>query len=375
MNHVVVGIIGGTGLGEALGTLGQGEVREVETPFGRPSGPITLTEVAGVPVALLSRHGPGHLLNPPQVPYRANIYALKTLGVTHVIASGAVGSLREEIAPKRPGHPRPGDRQDLPPPRHVLRRPGRARRVRRARSAAAAQRCWPRRSAGFPSPVRIHQGGTYVCMEGPQFSTRAESELHRRWGGDLIGMTVMPEAKLAREAEICYALVALPTDYDCWRPHPAKLDQAKLLEEIIGNLKVATQNAIELIRRSMPARGGAGREALPCQSALALAIWSDKSKLTPETRQRLKPLLGKYLGSRPRAATAGGPARAQPDGAASAFQASSRTLRGQSMAASSSAVTHRTASNSSQAWTARVATSATKAKFMWSPFEPARCSS
>jgi 5'-methylthioadenosine phosphorylase len=133
-------------------------------------------------------------------------------------------------------------------------------------------------------------------MEGPQFSTRAESELHRSWGASLIGMTVMPEAKLAREAELCYALVALPTDYDCWRPHPTILDQARLIEEILGNVKAATQNAVELIRRSMPHVAALAEKPCSCQSALSLAIWSDRSKLTPETRQRLKPLLEKYLG-------------------------------------------------------------------------------
>ena len=202
MGRAVVGIIGGTGLGEALGALGTGEVRHVETPFGRPSGPITLTEVEGHPVALLSRHGPGHLLNPSTVPYRANIWALKSLGVTHVLASGAVGSLREEVAPRH-----------LVIPDQVI-----DRTFRRASTffddlavhvELAAPFCTNLRNllvkAGAGFPARVHQGGTYVCMEGPQFSTRAESELHRSWGASLIGMTVMPEAKLAREAELCYA--------------------------------------------------------------------------------------------------------------------------------------------------------------------------
>ncbi len=293
MSRVVVGIIGGTGLGEALGTLGQGEVREVETPFGRPSGPITLTEVGGVPVALLSRHGEGHLLNPSQVPYRANIFALKSLGVTHVIASGAVGSLREEVAPRH-----------LVIPDQVIdktfRRAGTFFDDLAVHVELATPFCGSLRNAlvkgGAGFPVRIHQGGTYVCMEGPQFSTRAESELHRSWGASLIGMTVMPEAKLAREAELCYALVALPTDYDCWRPHPANLDQGKLIEEILGNIKTATQNALELVRRSMPHVAALAEKSCACQSALALGIWSDKSRLSEETRTRLKPLLGKYLG-------------------------------------------------------------------------------
>jgi 5'-methylthioadenosine phosphorylase len=293
MGRVVVGIIGGTGLGEALGTLGGGEVREIETPFGRPSGPITLARVDGNPVALLSRHGDGHVRNPSQVPYRANIWALKSLGVTHILASGAVGSLREEVAPRH-----------LVIPDQVI-----DRTFRRAGTffddlavhvELASPFCTNLRNvlvkAGTGFPTRIHQGGTYVCMEGPQFSTRAESELHRSWGASLIGMTVMPEAKLAREAEICYALVALPTDYDCWKPHPASLDQAKLIEEILANVKAATQNAIELVRRAIPKIFENGEKPCPCQSALALAIWTDKARIPAEARERLKPILGKYLG-------------------------------------------------------------------------------
>jgi 5'-methylthioadenosine phosphorylase len=293
MGRVVVGIIGGTGLGEALGALGQGEERHVETPFGSPSGPITLTDVGGVPVALLARHGEGHLLNPSQVPYRANVYALKSLGVTHVLASGAVGSLREEVAPRH-----------LVIPDQVIdrtfRRPSTFFDDLAVHVELAAPFCGSLRNAlvkgGAGFPTRIHQGGTYVCMEGPQFSTRAESELHRSWGASLIGMTVMPEAKLAREAELCYALVALPTDYDCWKPHHASLDQSKVIEEILGNVKTATQSAIELIRRSIPHVAALGEKACTCQSSLALGIWSDRSRIPAETRERLRPILGKYLG-------------------------------------------------------------------------------
>jgi 5'-methylthioadenosine phosphorylase len=293
MGRAMVGIIGGTGLGEALGALGGGESREVDTPFGRPSGPITLAEVDGHPVALLARHGDGHMRNPSTVPYRANVWALKSLGVTHILASGAVGSLREEVAPRH-----------LVVPDQVI-----DRTFRRAGTffddlavhvELAAPFCTSLRNAlakaGTGFPTRIHQGGTYVCMEGPQFSTRAESELHRSWGASLIGMTVMPEAKLAREAEICYALVALPTDYDCWKPHAANVDQTKLIEEILGNVKAATQNAIELIRRAVPRIAELSDKPCPCQSALALAIWSDRSRISAETREKLRPILGKYLG-------------------------------------------------------------------------------
>ncbi len=291
MARVMVGVIGGTGLGEALAGLGGGESREVETPFGRPSGPITLTEVAGVPVALLSRHGEGHLRNPSAVPYRANVFALKSLGVTHILASGAVGSLREEVAPR-----------NLVIPDQIIdrtfRRAGTFFDELAVHVELAAPFCGTLRNAlvkaGTGFPARIHQGGTYVCMEGPQFSTRAESELHRSWGASLIGMTAMPEAKLAREAEICYAMVALPTDYDCWKPHPATLDHSKLIEEILGNVKAATQNALELIRRAIP-QVAAIEKPCPCQSALALAIWSERARIPAEVREKLRPLLGKYL--------------------------------------------------------------------------------
>lgn len=292
MANVMVGVIGGTGLGEALGSLGAGEVCTVETPFGRPSGPITVTEVDGVPVALLSRHGEGHLLQPSQVPYRANIHALKTLGVTHILASGAVGSLREEIAPK-----------SLVIPDQVIdrtfRRAGTFYEDLAVHVEFAAPFCGILRKllveSGSRVATKVHDGGTYVCMEGPQFSTRAESELHRSWGASLIGMTVMPEAKLAREAEICYGLVALPTDYDCWRPPPAHVDQEKLIEEILSNVKAATRNALELIRRAIPEIPARGEGPCPCRSALALAIWSDPASIPAETKTRLRPLLGKYL--------------------------------------------------------------------------------
>jgi len=291
--RVMVGVVGGTGLGEALGGLGGGETREVQTPFGAPSGPITISEVGGVPVALLSRHGEGHLLNPSRVPYRANVFALKALGVTHILASGAVGSLREELAPRQ-----------LVIPDQIIdrtyRRAGTFFEDLAVHVELAAPFCSHLRSllakGATGLPTRVHQGGTYICMEGPQFSSRAESELHRAWGGALIGMTAMPEAKLAREAEICYALVALPTDYDCWRPHPANVDQTRLLEEILANVKAATQNALELIRRSIPLVAAAADRPCACQSALALGIWSDRARIPAEVKDRLRPLLGKYLG-------------------------------------------------------------------------------
>ena len=222
----MIGIIGGTGLGDTLGTVGNAQTHDIDTPFGQPSAPILTAEVNGMPVALLSRHGEGHVLNPSSVPYRANIFALKQLGVTRIIASGAVGSLREEIAPR-----------DLVLPDQAIDRTyrrlgtffeGLAVHVEMAAPFCPALRA-ALTSAAATVPVKVHLRGTYVCMEGPQFSSRAESEMHRQWGGDLIGMTLMPEAKLAREAEICYASVALSTDYDCWRAHRTDVDQIHLL--------------------------------------------------------------------------------------------------------------------------------------------------
>lgn len=292
MKNPLIGVIGGSGLGQALGTLGGGEALNVDTPFGKPSAPIVRSEVQGVPVALLSRHGEGHLLNPSRIPYRANIFALKSIGVTHILASAAVGSLREEIAP---GH--------LVIPDQVIDKTSDRPRTFFEELAVhvefAAPFCSSLRtvllSASQTSSTVVHPRGTYVCMEGPQFSSRAESDLHRSWGAELIGMTALPEAKLAREAEICYALVALPTDYDCWRPHPAELGKAALLQEIIANLQSATHHALDLIRRALPRVLERGQEPCPCQSALELAIWSDRKAVPAEVRRRLAPLLGRYL--------------------------------------------------------------------------------
>jgi len=286
----VIGIIGGSGLGEALDALGAGQAHQIDTPFGATSGPIVTTEVGGAPVALLARHGEGHLLNPSRVPYRANIFALKTLGVTQILASGAVGSLREEIAPRA-----------LVVPDQVIdrafRRAGTFYEELAVHVEFASPFC-PALRRAFLSAGAARDGGTYVCMEGPQFSTRAESELHRAWGGDLIGMTAMPEAKLAREAEICYALVGLVTDHDCWRPRKADLDAVRLLEEILANVRAATDNALALIRGTVRAATALTGGECTCRSALALAIWSDREKIPPDVRQRLAPLLGKYLDQR-----------------------------------------------------------------------------
>jgi len=292
MGKVKVGIIGGSGLGDALCGQTRGRKRRVSTPFGSPSDAVIETRWAGVDIALLNRHGPGHMVPPSAVNYRANIYALKKLGCTHIIASGAVGSLREKIRPK-----------DLVIPDQIIDKTFRREPTFFDSLSVHVEFAQPfcqvlRKhllSCADAVKTTVHDAGTYVCMEGPAFSTRAESEMHRLWRGDLIGMTCMPEAKLAREAEIAYALVCLPSDYDCWRPAPAKLDKQELTREIIGNLTQATANAITLIKAAIERFGRIADAVCPAHSALEMSIWSDKRMIPPAVKKRLALLLGKYL--------------------------------------------------------------------------------
>lgn len=290
----MIGLIGGTGLGEAL--FGETHSREIEvdTPFGKPSGPIRILEWHGLKIATLARHGRGHLLNPAQVPYRANIYALKSLGVTHILASGAVGSLREDI------HPRQLVIVDQVIDKTYRRTPTFFDERLAVHVEFAEPFCPALRhaliAASHGMKTHVHPRGTYVCMEGPAFSTVAESNMHRAWGGDLIGMTAMPEAKLAREAEIAYALVALGTDYDCWKPHEPHATPQKLLDEIIGHLKAATANAIELLKLTIERLAAEGLPESPAHDALALAIWSDRALAMPGAARKYGVLLAKYAG-------------------------------------------------------------------------------
>ncbi len=288
-----VGIIGGTGLGDALCGEMDGRRTEVDTPFGRPSDAILQATWGDVDVAVLNRHGPGHLIGPTAVNYRANVYALKALGCTHILASGAVGSLREPVAPTH-----------LVVADQIIDKTfGRESSFFNGSLACHVEMAYPfcpvlRRhllACAADVDTTVHPTGTYVCMEGPAFSTRAESEMHRQWGGDLIGMTAMPEAKLAREAEIPYALVALVSDYDCWRPHPDDLDKHELLKEIIAHVHVATGHAITLLRRAIERFGEIAGVPCPAHNALELAIWSDRSSIPPEIAERLGPLLSKYV--------------------------------------------------------------------------------
>src|SRR5438874_13116358 len=235
MMDLKIGVIGGSGLGALLGGQ-EGERHEVETPFGKPSDAITEVEWEGVNVFLLSRHGAWHLLNPSVVPYRANIFALKQLGCTHVIAGGAVGSLREEFRPR-----------DLVIPDQIIDKTHKRANTFYEKAAVHGEFAEPfcpvlrqilmeAGGASAQERYQVHGRGCYVCMEGPAFSSRAESLMHRLWGGDLIGMTALPEAKLAKEAEISYALVALVTDYDCWRTKPPLADVKEQQEKVDPHL-------------------------------------------------------------------------------------------------------------------------------------------
>lgn len=316
MSKIKIGLIGGSGLGEAV--AGQEGVRhEIQTPFGPPSDAIIETRWSDLPVLILSRHGPGHLLNPSQVPYRANLFALKQLGCTHIIATGAVGSLRDEFRPRdlvladqiidktcrRTGsfYEKAAVHVEFAEPfcpvlRQMVMEAAKQLASEQSESADTAD-------SGTTGRPNVHDRGCYVCMEGPAFSTRAESLMHRLWGGDLIGMTAMPEAKLAREAEMSYALLALVTDYDCWKRPPAtseagdRPDAEALLSEIRGNLGAATEHALRVIRRTVQVMAGRQDElsAGTAQESLKLAIWSDKSRIEPAEIERLRVLWGKYF--------------------------------------------------------------------------------
>ncbi len=302
MTNIRIGLIGGTGLGDALG-VESGERHELATPFGKPSSAIITTQWQGVDIALLQRHGPGHILSPGQVPYRANIWALKKLGVTHILASGACGSLREEVKPR-----------DLVIADQLIDKThGRdstffdkaAVHIEFAEPFCPVMRKWlldavhtarTDKQATELDAITVHETGTYVCMQGPQFSTKAESHMHRQWGADLVGMTALPEAKLAREAEMAYALVALATDYDCWRPHDPNVPTDELLQEIMGNLNAATDNAITLMRRALADLTVLQETPSPAHQALKLAIWSNKELIDPGEAERLELLWGEYFG-------------------------------------------------------------------------------
>lgn len=288
METVKVGVIGGSGLYEIDGLGDMQEVR-VDTPYGEPSDAIVVGTLAGVRAAFLPRHGRGHRFSPSELPARANIWALKSIGVTHVLSISAVGSLRDGL------HPR-----DVVIPDQIL---DRTKGIRPAtffgegivaHISFAEPFCPELRHLVHESATQAganaHAGGTLVVMEGPQFSTRAESFFYRQIGGDLIGMTALPEAKLAREAEMCYCTIAMVTDYDCWH----ESEEAVTVEMIIGNLQANVGLSKQIIRAALP-RIAAAQRRCSCGRALENAILTRRDAIPTERGKTLGLLIGKYL--------------------------------------------------------------------------------
>ncbi len=273
-----VGVIGGSGLYEIEGLKDSRDIR-IRTPFGAPSDTIRLGTLEGARVAFLSRHGRGHRLNPTDINYRANIYALKTLGVTRVLSVSAVGSMKEAI---RPGQMvLPDQFIDL-----TKRRASTFFEGGIVAHVAFGQPICPTLADALAASARrvgatCHQGGTYLCMEGPQFSTKAESSLYRQWGVDVIGMTNMPEAKLAREAELCYATMALVTDYDCWHD----TEEAVTVEAILATLHANVEMAKRIVTALAPEMDA--WPACACQQALTNAIVTAPVSIPAAARKKL----------------------------------------------------------------------------------------
>ncbi|RLB70925.1 MAG: S-methyl-5'-thioadenosine phosphorylase [Deltaproteobacteria bacterium] len=290
MKQPVIGIIGGSGLYEIEGLT---EVREVklETPFGDPSDVYITGTLGDAQMVFLPRHGRGHRLLPSEVNYRANIYGMKILGVEHIISVSAVGSMKEEIVP---GH-------IVVPDQFFDRTQGKRASTFFGNGVVGhvqfADPVCADLSAILVDSAReigatVHQGGTYVCIEGPNFSTRAESHIYRSWGVDIIGMTNLPESRLAREAEICYGTVALATDYDCWHEGHDDVSVEAVIAVIQKNVATAREiikTAVTMIVQQRQQRN------CPCAEALKFAIMTDKSLIPFETQQALEPIIGKYL--------------------------------------------------------------------------------
>jgi len=281
-----IGVIGGSGL---YGMEGMTDIEQVKlsTPFGEPSEAVTLGNLEGIGIAFLPRHGKGHRISPGELPARANIYALKSLGVERIISVSAVGSLKEEIRPL-----------DLVIPDQLIdRTKGRASTFFSngiVGHVAFAQPFCPVLSqalfeAAIQAGAKVHQGGTYLAMEGPQFSTRAESQLYRSWGADIIGMTALPEAKLAREAEICYATLAFVSDYDCWHPDYDSVNTEMILINMLKGVDAA-KRIIKLTLPSLPQV-----RSCACASALKDAIVTSPKYVPEKMKGDLALLIGKYL--------------------------------------------------------------------------------
>jgi 5'-methylthioadenosine phosphorylase len=283
-----IGVIGGSGLYEA-GALEEAQQIPVASPFGEPSGPVTMGTLEGVRFTFIARHGVGHRLPPAGVNYRANIDVLKRCGVSDVLAVSAIGSLREDLAP---GH-------FVVPDQFIDRTEGRARSFFENGVTAHVGLADPvcPRLAGFAAAAaekakaKVHRGGCYVAIEGPQFSTRAESGLYRQWGGDVIGMTALPEARLAREAELPYAVLAMVTDYDCWREGEA-VEAAAILEVMRDNVAKA-RAALAALAKALPEE----RAPSPIDRALDGAIMTPHAHWDRQVAARLDAVAGRYLQS------------------------------------------------------------------------------
>jgi 5'-methylthioadenosine phosphorylase len=280
-------IIGGSGFYEMEGLSDLEEVR-IDTPFGPTSDAIVLGTLEGVGVAFLPRHGVGHRILPSDLPVQANIYALKTLGVEFILGISAVGSLREDIEPLHM----------VVPDQLIDRTRGRRSTFFGeglvAHISLADPFCPALRDVLVDSAretgAEVHAGGTYVVMEGPAFSTRAESHLYRSWGGDVIGMTALPEAKLAREAEICYAILACSTDYDCWHEDEEDVSADLIVANLLKNVEVSRAAAKTALGRLPSSR------SCPCESALSTALITPMDLVPEATKRKLDPIIGRYVG-------------------------------------------------------------------------------
>jgi len=286
MEQVHIGIIGGSGLYDMADVTDRREVT-VATPFGDPSGPFVLGTLRGKRVAFLARHGAGHRLSPSELNFRANIYGMKLLGVEYILSASAVGSLKEQYKPLDIVIPdqfidRTRGRVSTFFGRGLVAHVGFAHPFCRILSGIAYE-------SGQRSGATVHRGGTYVCMEGPQFSTLAESELYRSWGADIIGMTNLQEAKLAREAEICYTTIALVTDYDCWHPDHDHVTVEMVIANLLQNAKTAQQIIADAAARLPFER------TCECASALKYALITRPDAVPEQAKKDLAPLVGKYL--------------------------------------------------------------------------------
>ncbi len=286
MQKARIGIIGGSGLYQ-MEALKAPEAVSIETPFGLPSGDFILGKLEGVPVAFLSRHGQNHTILPSEINYRANIFAMKKLGVQRILSVSAVGSMKEEI---EPGHiVIPDQFYDLTKGRKsTFFGEGLVAHVSMANPVCLEMM---ETVANMTEEIggMVHRGGCYLCMEGPQFSTRGESGIHRTWGVSVIGMTNATEAKLAREAEICYVTIALSTDYDCWHISEEPVTVEMILEVLSANVTFSKRLLQSVVQKVD------GDRACTCSAALKNAIVTPATAISKDLKQKLKPLIGAYI--------------------------------------------------------------------------------